>query len=63
MRGITHHHGVTWWAVITVTVTALALSTIGPRWFGAGSAHLAIGAGCGPLALTGFAVAHALHHF
>ena len=63
MGGITHHHGVTWWAVITVSVAALSLSPIGARWFGAGGAHLAIGAGCGTGALTGFAVAHALHHF
>ena len=64
MGGITHHHGVTGWAVIAVSVAApLALSTIGPRGFGAGGAHLAIGAGCGTGALTGFAVAHALHHF
>jgi hypothetical protein len=63
MRGVTHHHGVTGWAVIAVSVATLALSTIGSRGFGAGGAHLAIGAGGGARALTGFVFAHALHHF
>ena len=62
MGGITHHHGVTGWALIAVSVAALALSTIGARRFCAGCAYLAIGAGGGTGALTGFVVAHALHH-
>ena len=62
MRGVTHHHGVTGWAVIAVSVAALALTPVWPGGFGAGCAHLAIGAGGGTWALTGFVVAHALHH-
>jgi hypothetical protein len=60
---VTHHHGVTGWTVIAVSVAALALATIGPWGFGAGCAHLPIGARCGTGALTGFVVSHALHHF
>ena len=63
MRCITHHHGVTWRAIIAVSVAALALSTIGPWGLGTRCAHLPIGAGGGTRTLTGFVVAHALHHF
>ena len=63
MRSVPHHHGVTGWTVIAVSVAALALAAVGPWGFGAGCAHLAIGAGGGTRALTGFVFAHALHHF
>ena len=61
---IAGHHGVARWSVIAVAIApSLAMAAIGSWWFGTGCSHLAIGSRRGALALTGFVLAHALHHF